>query len=124
MPVMLSSLKNQSEFDQVSKHGTKSFSPNFICVYTKSFPSVLTTSNQHIFLGMKVGRRIGNAVIRSKIKRRIRHLVRILAADPGLQISNWGLIIIPKKGFEKADFQLLQSELHKSLLGRRSKLKV
>lgn len=73
---------------------------------------------------MKVGRRIGNAVIRSKIKRRIRHLVRILAADPGLQISNWGLIIIPKKGFEKADFQLLQSELHKSLLGRRSKLKV
>lgn len=81
-------------------------------------------------LGLKVGKKLGNACIRNKIKRRIRHITRNIYGNfinikdaniediPNMRVetqhiaSAIGIIVIPKKGFERAKFQVLQQEFH------------
>lgn len=118
------SLKNQKEFDLVNKLGKKFHSPYYISIIAKNFTKlhqtqlckksseILDNSSNTILFGMKVGRKLGNAVIRNKIKRRIRHLVRLLSQVPQFKQNSWAMIIIPKKGFEKIEFGTLLSELY------------
>jgi ribonuclease P protein component len=82
-------------------------------VMAKGLTELPRPSIKTIFLGMKVGRKLGSAVIRNKIKRRIRHLVQILSKDPSFPCDNTGIIIIPRKGFDKVLFSTLLSELNK-----------
>ena len=99
--MLISSLKNQKEFDLVNKLGKKFHSPYFITIIAKNSTKlfaklnvkgnidnlckksseILYNSSNTLLFGMKVGRKLGNAVIRNKIKRRIRHLVRLLSKE-------------------------------------------
>lgn len=131
--MLISSLKNQKEFDLVNKVGKKFHSPYFITIiaknstklfaklnvkgnidnlYKKSSEILYNSSNTLLF-GMKVGKKLGNAVIRNKIKRRIRHLVRLLSKESKFKQNSWAMIIIPRKGFEQIEFATLLSELYK-----------
>ncbi|WP_250311130.1 ribonuclease P protein component [Rickettsia endosymbiont of Oedothorax gibbosus] len=132
--MLILSLKNQKEFDLVNKLGKKFYSPYFITVIAKDFTKLLTklnarnnaggkTTNQTrlckksseilLLFGIKAGRKLGKAVIRNKIKRRIRHLVRLLSKETQIKPNNWAMIIIPKKGFDQIEFTTLLSELYR-----------
>ncbi|OZG32301.1 ribonuclease P protein component [Rickettsia endosymbiont of Culicoides newsteadi] len=132
--MLILSLKNQKEFDLVNKLGKKFHSPYFITVIAKDFTKLLTklnagnnaagkTTNQTrlckksgevlLLFGIKAGRKLGNAVIRNKIKRRIRHLIRLLSKETQIKPNSWAIIIIPKKGFDQIDFATLLSELYR-----------
>lgn len=132
--MLILSLKNQKEFDLVNKLGKKFHSPYFITVIAKDFTKLLAklnagnnasgkTTNQTrlckksgevlLLFGIKAGRKLGNAVIRNKIKRRIRHLIRLLSKETQIKPNSWAIIIIPKKGFDQIDFATLLSELYK-----------
>jgi ribonuclease P protein component len=50
-------------------------------------------------VGFVVGKRIGNAVVRNKIKRRLREAVRLGGIEEG-----WDLILIARKGSSEADY--------------------
>ena len=91
--MLISSLKNQKEFDLVNKLGKKFHSPYFITIIAKNSTKlfaklnvkgnidnlckksseILYNSSNTLLFGMKVGKKLGNAVIRNKIKRRIKH---------------------------------------------------
>lgn len=108
------SLKNQKQFDFVNKYGKKNHSTNFIVISTNSVPEFLAEDLPYLSFGMKVSRRFSKkAVIRNKVKRRIRHLIRLLAHDETLNILNKSLIIIPKNGFHIAEFAQLYNEFKK-----------
>ena len=109
------SLKNQKEFDHVNRHGLKKHGSYFVLVVSKvALRTDLTASNQTIF-EMKVSRKFSKkAVIRNKAKRRIRHLVRLLAKNPDIDTKNKAMIIIPKRGFEDCDFAKLYSDFTKA----------
>ncbi|MCC8483951.1 MAG: ribonuclease P protein component [Rickettsia endosymbiont of Labidopullus appendiculatus] len=123
--MLILSLKNQKEFDLVNKLGKKFHSPYFITVIAKDFTKlhqiqlckksreILDDSSDIILFGIKAGRKLGNAVIRNKIKRRIRHLVRLLSRETQIKPNSWAMIIIPKKGFDQIEFATLLSELYK-----------
>ncbi|WP_375358566.1 ribonuclease P protein component [Candidatus Tisiphia endosymbiont of Neophilaenus lineatus] len=131
--MLISSLKNQKEFDLVNKLGKKFHSPYFITIIannsTKLFAKqnvkgnidnlckksseILYNSSNTLLFGMKVGKKLGNAVIRNKIKRRIRHLVRLLSKESKFKQNSWAMIVIPRKGFEQIEFATLLSELYK-----------
>jgi ribonuclease P protein component len=126
--VLILSLKNQKEFDLVNKLGKKFHSPYFITVIAKDFTKlhqiqlckksreILDDSSNIILFGIKAGRKLGNAVIRNKIKRRIRHLVRLVSKESQLKSNSWAVIVIPKKGFEQIEFATLLSELYRIFL--------
>ncbi|MFP3018618.1 MAG: ribonuclease P protein component [Candidatus Tisiphia sp.] len=131
--MLISSLKNQKEFDLVNKLGKKFHSPYFITIIAKNSTKlfaklnvkgnidnlckksseILYNSSNTLLFGMKVGKKLGNAVIRNKIKRRIRHLVRLLSKESKFKQNSWAMIVIPKKGFEQIEFATLLSELYK-----------
>lgn len=137
--MFISSLKDQKEFNLVNKLGKKFDSPYFIAIIatnsTKFFAKlnvkgniddkttqvqlckksgeILHNSSNTLLFGMKVGKKLGNAVIRNKIKRRIRHLVRLLSKESKFKQNSWAMIVVPRKGFEQIEFATLLSELYK-----------
>ncbi len=127
------SLKTQKEFELVNRSGKKFHCPYFTAVIIKDFTEIITNekligSNNIFYFGMKVGKKLSKAaVIRNKIKRRIRHLIRLLLnTDKQLapqnflkkiiHSHNWGVIIIPRKGFEKFEFVNIFQEIEKMFL--------
>ena len=65
----------------------------------KTLPNELDRS-RYAFLA---GRRIGNAVVRNYIKRRLREVVRLVSVKTG-----WDIVFIARKGSYKVDFWLLK----------------
>lgn len=109
MVVLIDSIKNQREFDLVNKQQNKRFySDHFTLVIMRSFKK---GSKNRVFLGMKVIKKIGNAVIRNKIKRRIRHLFMITMKEYDQYINSEAFILIPKKNFDTTKFVLLLDNL-------------
>ena len=53
-------------------------------------------------VGISVGRRVGNAVLRNKTKRRLREAVRLTSVQGG-----WDVVLIARKNASDADFQTL-----------------
>lgn len=62
-----------------------------------------------------VSKRLGNAVIRNKVKRRLREVVR----NTNLK-SGWDAVFIARKGAERANYHQLQQSAHNLL--RRTQL--
>lgn len=114
--MLISSLKNQEKFDLVNKYGSKFHSRSFLAVVARNFSQIPSNSPNTIFLGMKVNKKLGNAVTRNKIKRRIRHLIRSLSKNPRFSEGITSTIIVPRKGFEKVIFTSLTNEFEKILL--------
>lgn len=109
----LSSLKNQAAFDLVNKIGAKSHGRNMIMITCPPVGKTkLEEKSSHIYLGLKISKKLGKAVTRNKIRRRIKAMVRSLAnsMDP-LFWDNKVFVIIPRKGFESIKYLSLQEEL-------------
>lgn len=112
----LISLKNAKEFDLVNKHGVKKRGSYFLIILASNFTHIPSIHSNSSFFGMKVSRKLSKkAVIRNKIKRRIRHLMRDIVNDPSIDTDNKALIIIPNKGFEEVDFKKLATDFYNIL---------
>ena len=65
---------------------------------------------------MKVSKKLSKkAYIRNKIKRRIRHLMRIMLKEPDLNLSKVAIIFMPYKNFDLVEFAKLSFEFKKVL---------
>ncbi|MDD5039010.1 MAG: ribonuclease P protein component [Dehalococcoidales bacterium] len=62
--------------------------------------------------GFSVGKRVGKAVVRNKVKRRLREIVRIMPLKPG-----WDIVFIARPAAAAGDFTDLKSSV-KDLLSR------
>jgi len=114
--VPLYSLRNQKKFDLVNLHGKKVSSPYFMVVIAQNFSLIQADSQNPTFLGMKVSKKISKkAYIRNKIKRRIRHLMRLMLKECDLNLSKVAIIFIPYKNFDLVEFAKLSLEF-KSVL--------
>ena len=119
----LYSLRNQKKFDLVNLHGKKVSSPYFMVVIAQNFSLIQTDSQNPTFLGMKVSKKISKkAYIRNKIKRRIRHLTRLMLKEGDLNLSKVAIIFIPYKNFDLVEFAKLSLEF-KSVLQKTIKKK-
>lgn len=105
------SLKNQKQFDFVNKSGAKKHSARFIVIYTTKIPEFFLDNISFVAFGMKVSRKYSKkAVIRNKVKRRIRHVMYLLSNDDSVNMLNKSIIVIPKNGFDKANFAELYGD--------------
>ena len=95
-------VKREKDFKAIFKDGT-SFANRKFVVYQ------LENQQNHFRVGLSVSKKLGNAVTRNQIKRRIRHIllnVREHLAD------NVDFVVIARKGVEGLDY----AEMEKNLL--------
>ena len=95
-------VKREKDFKEIFQYGT-SFANRKFVVYQ------LEKQQNHFRVGLSVSKKLGNAVTRNQIKRRIRHIllsVREHLAD------NVDFVVIARKGVEGLDY----AEMEKNLL--------
>ena len=95
-------VKREKDFKEIFQYGT-SFANRKFVVYQ------LEKQQNHFRVGLSVSKKLGNAVTRNQIKRRIRHIllsVRERLAD------NVDFVVIARKGVEGLDY----AEMEKNLL--------
>ena len=94
-------VKREKDFKAIFKNGT-SFANRKFVVYQ------LENQQNHFRVGLSVSKKLGNAVTRYQIKRRIRHIllnVREHLAD------NVDFVVIARKGVESLDYVEMEKNL-------------
>ncbi|MGX7074429.1 ribonuclease P protein component [Falseniella ignava] len=95
-------VKSEKDFKAIFKDGT-SFANRKFVVYQ------LENQKKHFRVGLSVSKKLGNAVTRNQIKRRIRHI--LLNAKENL-VDHVDFVVIARKGVETLDY----AEMEKNLL--------
>ena len=66
-----------------------------------------------IRVGFTVSRKVGNAVVRNRVRRRLREIARMVI--PGQARSGLDYVLVGRQGALKRDFVVLQQELLEAL---------
>lgn len=94
-------VKREQDFTAIFKQGQHVANRKFV-VYQ------LDKCLPHFRVGLSVSKRLGNAVVRNRIKRRIRHILQEHAS----QLAVVDFVVIARKGVE----ELTYAEMEKNLL--------
>lgn len=101
-------LLRHSDFERVYKQGRRHFAAHMTVFY------LYRTEEQRLKgarVGFTVGKALGGAVQRNRMKRRLREAVRLSGFPPGVTAD---VVINPKRSLLAADFTELQSEVAKA----------
>ena len=96
-------LLRHSDFERVYKKGLRHFAPHMTVFY------LLRERGDGWRVGFTVGRVLGGAVERNRIKRRLREAVRL--RWPGVRIPA-DVVVNPKKSVLKLEFADLENEIN------------
>ena len=95
-------VKREKDSKEIFQYGT-SFANRKFVVYQ------LENQQNHFRVGLSVSKKLGNAVTRNQIKRRIRH---ILQSAKGSLVEHVDFVVIARKGVETLEY----AEMEKNLL--------
>lgn len=93
-------VKSDKDFQAIFQSGQSVANRKFV-VYS------LDKQHPHFRAGISVSKKLGNAVKRNTIKRRIRHCLMELAPD----LRQLDFVIIARKGVEELDYQGIKANL-------------
>lgn len=108
-------LKNRREFLQVQRQGRKWAMPGLVLQARQRRPeedAALDFSKARV--GFTVSRRVGNAVVRNRAKRRLRAAVAELL--PGFNHKNYDLVVIGRASTPERNFDKLVTDLRTALI--------
>jgi ribonuclease P protein component len=94
-------LQRRSEFDLVYRNGRRRSSARFVIFYRAN-------GGPQSRCGFSVKKAVGNAVVRNRIRRRIREIIRRNSSEIP---SGWDLVIHPRRSVAQAPFAPLTAEL-------------
>ena len=103
-------LLKHSDFDRVYKQGRRHFSSHMTVFYLRQAEGVSPEGSARV--GFTVGKVLGGAVQRNRIKRRLREAVRMRRA---VLTSAVDVVINPKKSVLTLEFPLVLEEVGRAL---------
>jgi len=98
-------LLRHADFERVYKQGRRHFSAHMTVFYLQRSEGV------GLRIGFTVGKMLGGAVQRNRMKRRLREAVRLEATWPGPAAD---VVINPKKSVIAAEFAVLRGEISRA----------
>jgi ribonuclease P protein component len=110
-------LRKHSDFERVYKQGRRHFSPHMTVFFLRRAADALPEKGSRV--GFTVGRVLGGAVERNRIKRRLREAVRlrrsVLEGACAVDVVGVDVVINPKKSVLKLEFAVLLEEVGRAL---------
>ena len=107
LPVKPGRLKRRSEFLEAAKAGRKA-AVGGVVVQALSRPDDAPAR-----LGFTVTRKVGNAVVRNRSRRRLKEAVRLVLSERDLKGVD--LVLIGRDSTRKRDFTTLQDDIRRAL---------
>lgn len=98
-------LRSPRDYRRVNEQGTRAASPNFVLL---AAPRRVGSAEGRPRLGITVTRRVGNAVTRNHVKRRVRECFRRCRDELGRPLD---VVVIARKGAAMLEAQQVESEL-------------
>jgi ribonuclease P protein component len=107
-------LLRHADFERVYKQGRRHFAAHMTVFYLRreAEPGSGQPGSGNLRIGFTVGKVLGDAVERNRMKRRLREAVRLAGFTPGISAD---VVINPKRSLLTVDFRILQSEVAKAL---------
>lgn len=93
-------VKKNQDFQALFDAGKSAANRKFVVYH-------LPRGQAHYRLGLSVSKRLGNAVTRNRIKRRLRHIVKELEN----QLETQDFVIICRQGVQELDYQEMKKNL-------------
>jgi ribonuclease P protein component len=114
-------LLRHADFERVYEQGRRHFSALITVFYLRREqpPSNKGALSPGLRVGFTVGRALGGAVERNRMKRRLREAVRLTRPRPGTKAD---VVINPKKVVLQADFSALLNEVRQAFVVIEKKL--
>ena len=116
-------LLRHADFERVYKKGRRHFSASMTVFYLQR-PQLQDGGKSPVAPGMRVGftvgRALGGAVQRNRMKRRLREAVRLTRRAEGLSVD---VVINPKKSLLTAEFAMVMDEVSRAFVIIEQKLK-
>lgn len=101
-------LRSSRDFGRVRRRGRRVSGPTLALSYARQSAELRGVSR----VGFSVSKRVGNAVVRNRVKRRLREAVRRFLPQVA---SGWDLILTPTATAAEADFVALAGEIDELL---------
>ncbi|HUO15734.1 MAG TPA: ribonuclease P protein component [Verrucomicrobiae bacterium] len=107
-------LLRHADFERVYKLGRRHFSVSMTVFYLQRQNSSKASAGSSGFrVGFTVGKALGGAVDRNRIKRRLREAARLCRPTSGPDVD---VVVNPKKVLLKTDFAVITEELHRAFV--------
>lgn len=109
-------LLRHADFERIYKQGRRHFSATltaFFLARTGAEPTRNAGTGGGLRVGFTVGRALGGAVERNRMKRRLREAVRL--SPPPVELSV-DVVINPKKSLLTADFEVVLNEVRRAFV--------
>ena len=119
MKTSIKSIADDSVFSAINKFGQKTSAQNFtvlICDKASLSTQPIILEEDVLYYGIKASKRIGNAVKRNKIKRRLRALLRNIAHQDN-SLTQKVCVIIPKTSCADIEFAKLELRFKQAISG-------
>jgi ribonuclease P protein component len=101
-------LLKHADFERVYKQGRRHFASHMTVFYLRR---EVELGSSNLRIGFTVGKVLGDAVQRNRMKRRLREAVRLTGFTPGISAD---VVINPKRSLLTVDFRILQGEMAKA----------
>ena len=114
-PLEISVLKRRSDFVRIQKDGRRWVTPGFV-VACESSDSQLPDSHlpAPVTVGLTITKKIGNAVVRNRIRRRFRHMMRDILPHQS-NLAGWRIVLLARHDALTRDYAVLGKDLRWAL---------
>lgn len=107
MPAAYDVIKASPDFQRIARQGRKWSGPAFI------MQILFTGENAGFRLGLTASKKVGNAVMRNRAKRRLREMVRLFLKTK--KLSGFDMVLIAKTAAASHDFAAMNAEFQTGL---------